>query len=177
MHCPAFRTLLGQVNATLATQLRAYELDRPLAFSCTLEEPEGTDASRAELEQLAKDLGAGEALAAWALDLGKLLAQARSTQKVQARRLAAIDGLELSSDLAAYAAGAREQREKRDLRHLAAHSLASLPTEWRGKRYKRTEALSSEREREKAEAAERTRWARELAGLLAEAKLPYLWHF
>ena len=92
---------------------------------------------------------------------------------MQARRLAAIDGLELSSDLAAHAAEARVQREKRDLRHLAAHSLAALPTEWRGKRYKRTEALSSEKERENAEAGERARWSRELAGLLAEAKLPY----
>ena len=56
-----------------------------------------------------RDLGVGAAQREWAHDLGKLLAQARKTQKIQARRLAAIDGLEL-----------------------AAHSVAALPTEWRG---------------------------------------------
>ena len=172
-HCPAFATLLGQLHTPLTDQLRAHGLDKPLLLSCTFEEEEGTEASRQELQTVARDLGAGSAEDAWAHDLGRLLAQARKTEKVQGRRLAAIDGLEPSSDLAAHAEEARNHDKKRDLRQLAALSLAALPIEWWGKRYKRTEALTSEKEREKAEAGERARWSGELAGILTETKLPY----
>ena len=52
-------------------------------------------------------------------------------------------------------------------------ALADLPTAWRGKVYRRTEAADTAHKREEDEAKERARWAKELAGLLLEANLPF----
>ena len=77
-----------------------------------------------------------------------------------AKRLARLDGLELSADLLSHERAAKTRKVDKDLRLLEAHSLASLPREWQGKRYKRLEALHTEDQRASAEAAERKRWPR-----------------
>ena len=51
--------------------------------------------------------------------------------------------------------------------------MADLPRQWQGKRYRRTQTPATEHARAEAENSERLRWAKELAGLLAEAGLPF----
>ena len=50
-------------------------------------------------------------------------------------------------------------------------SLGQLPSEWRGKKHRRAREPVTETARQDAEAKERLKWAKELAGLLFEAKL------
>ena len=84
-----------------------------------------------------------------------------------------MDGLLLSADAAERDDEQRDAKEEADLRKLHAASLAQLPTEWRGKRYRRQAKLANESERAEAEDAERQKWARQVVGLLVEANLPY----
>ena len=67
----------------------------------------------------------------------------------------------------------REEDEIASLNKLALHSLAHLPTEWKGKRYRRTAGRPSAHAREEGERAERLRKGKEVAALLLEANLPY----
>ena len=54
-----------------------------------------------------------------------------------------------------------------------AEHLASLPTQWRGKRYRRNEAPKDPTARERADDKKAERWSKEVLGLLLEADLPF----
>ena len=88
-------------------------------------------------------------------------------------RCARLTPLQVAADKATYAKRTAEEREKADLQRLALASLACLPREWRGKRYRRTEGQSTEHAREEGERQERLRQGRQVAALLVEANLPF----
>ena len=54
-----------------------------------------------------------------------------------------------------------------------AEHFAGLPSQWRGKRYRRQEEAKNPQESEEAENSKRERWAKEVLGLLLEADLPF----
>ena len=88
-------------------------------------------------------------------------------------RLAQRSGFEISADILEQKRASATSAEARDLNKLALHSLAHLPSEWRGKRYRRTAGLGSEHARAEGERAERLRKGKEVVGILLEANLPY----
>ena len=65
-----------------------------------------------------------------------------------------------------------EEQHAAYARAQAAHAF-DLPTEWRGKRYRRREAAGDAAGREKAEEADRKRWGREVLRILLETDLPF----
>jgi len=79
----------------------------------------------------------------------------------------------LSADFETHRRASLHKKEKADFRRLEVAALADLPTAWRGKVYRRTEVADTAHKREEDEAKERARWAKELAGLLLEANLPF----
>jgi hypothetical protein len=116
-----------------------------------------------ELGEMLLALGQAMALHALACDLGP------SAHK----RVGALRSLALSADLETHRRASLHQKERDDLRRLEVAALADLPTAWRGKVYRRTEVADTAHKREEDEAKERARWAKELAGLLLEANLPF----
>ena len=135
--------------------------------------PPGTEESNREHRELAEELGAKEERAGtWAAQTARLYACAKDQARNAHQRLARVEGVALTADLHHYEAEGERARVKRDLRVIEAHGLTSLPTEWRGKRYKRTEG-ATEQARATAEHKERARRGKELAALLLEADLPF----
>ena len=125
------------------------------------------------LRSLLGGLGAGPNLEAWLLSARRLWQAACGDAKGLAQRVGSLSGLQLTEDAATRRRARVFADEAKDLRRLHAAALATLPLEWRGKRYRRQERLNNEGERADAEAAERKHWGREVAGLLAEAQLPF----
>ena len=81
--------------------------------------------------------------------------------------------MELSADLEVHRRAGHLLKEKEDLRKLEVAALTDLPTAWRGKVYRRTESADTAHKREEDKQKERARWAKELAGLILEANLPF----
>ena len=130
-------------------------------------------AALSEAQELARHAGAGEKIGAWAQQLAELHAIACQAKPAIASRLAAVDGLHLSADLLHWEGSAHERLEQEQLRVYAGRGLEALPREWQGKRYRRMALASTVHARAEAETSERRRWARELAGLLVEVRLPF----
>ena len=128
-----------------------------MVWAGTFTEKEGSPELRAELEAAMRELGAGADLELWVNTATELLTLARRAEGKLAKRLARLDGLELTVDLLSHERTAKARKVDKDLRCLEAHSLASFPREWQGKRYKRLEAHHSEDQRASAEAAGRKR--------------------
>ena len=99
------------------------------------------------------------------------------TAKKEANGIAARQGsltdLQVSEDLISQSHKREAADEKTALTRAALLSLAHLPQEWRGKRYRRTAGLLTENAREEGERLERLQKGKEVAGLLAEARLPF----
>ena len=110
----------------------------------------------------------------WAQHAGELHELAQRHAPAAARRTGLVQGMALTADQHHHERCAERQALKRDLRvmeALAAQDHAALPTEWRGKRYRRCEG-PTEQARADAERAERARKGKALAELLLEANLP-----
>ena len=126
------------------------------------------------LFDLLRGLGANEEQAErWHDCVRSLWKDASDDGASLAKRAGSLSGLHLSADALERTQEQGQKQEEADLRKLHAASLAQLPSEWRGKRYRRQQRLQNEAERADEEAAERTRWGREVAGLLVEAGLPF----
>ena len=90
-----------------------------------------------------------------------------------ARRQGSITDMAISADVISLQARRHDEVEKADLAKVALLSLAHLPQEWRGKRYRRTAGQPTENAREEGERQERLKKVKEVAGLLVEAKFPF----
>ena len=88
-------------------------------------------------------------------------------------RVAAVTGSQQSADIDEHRRSGRRALEQQDLNRLALHSVAHLPTEWRGKRYRRTQGQATEHARAEGEHKERLRKGKQVAGILVEANLPF----
>ena len=90
-----------------------------------------------------------------------------------AQRVGSLSQLQVSFDREALAQEASEHRRETELHRTSLDHLAKLPTEWRGKRYRRREKTANEHERAEAYRLERDREGRQVMALLLEAKLPF----
>ena len=174
LYCPEFDHALHEVPSGLRAFLQERKLDKASVLKRLTRQAPGSEESWADLRRI---LGMGGVDPAkvddWTHDLGLLHGLASGLAPEAAVRYAHLSGHEVSADLLAINLSKREAEEARDLRRLALHSLAHLPSEWRGKRYRRTEGRGSEHAREEGERAERLRKAKEVIGLLLEAGLPF----
>ena len=82
----------------------------------------------------------------------------------------------LTEDWGIAAARAAAGDERAVLAKAQAVALALLPTQWKGRVYRRREVPMNPTQREDAELAKLLRWSQELLGLLLEAKgiLPFV---
>ena len=90
-----------------------------------------------------------------------------------AQRAGSVFQLQVSFDREALAHEAAEQRRETELHRTGLDHLARLPTEWRGKRYRRRERTANEHERAEAYRKERDREGQQVMALLLEANLPF----
>ena len=134
----------------------------------------GSLEARSAFERLLLGLKVDEAdLPRFTNDCLRLHALAVEEAPELATRVASLSGLQESSDLQELASKRARVSEQLSLQQLALHSLAHLPAEWRGKRYRRTQGRLTENARAEGERTERLRKGREVAGLLVEAGLPF----
>ena len=172
---PAFEGEWASLEVNLKEFLRAKGLEQVQTWAHLV--PKSTEQAGLAadfLYDLLRGLGASGPEAERWHDPARALWKHASLDKCGlAKRAGELSGLHLSADALDRQLASSSRQEAEDLRKLHAASLAQLPTEWRGKRYRRQQKLSNEAERAEEEAAERTRWGREVAGLLAEAGLPF----
>ena len=152
--------------------LKAVGFTAPLVWASFTAHAPGSDEALNAFYGMARELGAGDRLDAWAVAAADLHELACKEEDQLATALGAVDSLRLSADLAEHERNRWHSGETKAARVVAATALAQLPSEWRGKRYRRL-AHKSENARAEAEEKDRLRWSRELAGLLLEAKLPF----
>ena len=96
----------------------------------------------------------------WATDLSLLRVLAKGLAPKVAQRYGSIQGFEMSADFLTHKARKQGDEQSLALKRLALHSLAHLPSEWKGKRYRRTEGRGSEHARAEGERAEREKKGR-----------------
>ena len=170
-----FEMHLKKVDGDLYAKLVKNEFTSPPLWTTFFEGAPGTPALHDECRQLARDVGGGpEVVDKWAQIAYDLHTLARGVAGEIAQRTGSVDGFALLADMHHHQRCAETRAVKRDLRVLEAlgsRDLSSLPTEWRGKRYKRCEG-PTEQARADAERKERTRKGKELADLLLEAGSP-----
>ena len=172
--CPEFELAWAGIENDFKAFLREKRLDVVMTWA-HLVPTKVCERGFAEnhLVSLLRELGAGERTDAWTPDAKALWKAAKGEAAELALRVGGLQGIHLTADAAERKEAKDHATESQDLRRLHAAALANLPLEWRGKRYRRKERLGNEAERADAEAAERKRWGREAAGLLAEAQLPF----
>ena len=161
------------ITPTFQEQLTRLKLDSPVLWAGLADSDEAVEIfTLLDNLSLLTDLPAAtqtqrvdEARALWRAAQGPGSAYARSEGRKS--------DLQVSADLLSLASSKRRATEEGDLRKAAAHSLALLPAAWSAKRYRRREQGKNPRAREEAEDQERTRWAKEVLGLLLEANLPF----
>ena len=168
-----FDMAMAALPEKLKEFLKLQGMDKVLVFTGYFEASQGSVELLEEATDLATHAGAGAETVEWASALLKLHDVAVAVETVVASKLAALDSFALSADLLERRNQGKLDQEDVDLRRLAAANLAALPTEWRGKAYRRAQLATTENARATAEEAERKKWGRELAGLLLEAKLPF----
>ena len=120
------------------------------------------------LRSLLLGLNAGDNADTWTVEAKRLWEIARGERHDTAKRVGSLSGLQLSEDAVGRQLVWTTSRRRR---RICADS--TLPAEWRGKRCRRQARLANDHEREEAEAEERARWGREVAGLPVEANLPF----
>ena len=109
------------------------------------------------------------------LQLENLLYASEGPAAIHAKRIASVSDIELSSDLLAVEQRMQRKRRIEALAVAQVEAVASLPTQWRGKAYRRKEVALNPAAREEAEDLEQARWSKEVLGLLLEAgdSLPF----
>mgnify|MGYP003333697518 CR=1 FL=1 len=169
-----FNAILASCDEGLRTRLKELKIDQPLTFAHLVRESPGSEEAEAAYLRLAAGLTTDPLLKTpWARQCGKLHAVARGASADILHRIGGLSGYQVSADCDELRRQRKRSAEETDLKRLALHSLAHLPSEWRGKRYRRTQGLASEHAREEGERKERLRKGRQVAGLLLEAGLPY----
>ena len=164
---------LGKLDERLRVFLTKHDMDQVLNFANFFEHVPATDDALKEARALAEAAGAGPDVEEWSKAIDALHNTAVVVSSGVAARIASVDSFHLSADLAEFRSSDATRREDEVLRTLRASNLSALPSEWRGKRYRREQLATTEQARATAEEKERLRWGRELAGLLLEAKLPF----
>ena len=171
--CPAFDFELSLMDDGLQSLLKRHKLDQPRLLAALVpKQLAGEDLSQ-RVMVLLDGLGAAGHTEEWRPQLLSLLLKARAEAPQLADRAGRLTGAQISADTAQREREQQGQQEEAEQRRLQAARLAHLPTVWQGKRYRREAVLVNEDERAQAEDAARAHWAKEVAGLLVEADLPF----
>ena len=173
--CPRFDHFLAvSIDGKFRQALRVADFDTTLKWASTFEAAARTPASTLELQQMVQALGASDSEAGdWLLQAEQLYELACDLAPAAHKRVGSLHGLAFSADLETHRLAGHRAQKKADLRKLEVTALTSLPTARRGKVYRRTETAETTHKREEDEQHERARWAKELAGLLLKANLPF----
>ena len=173
--CPGFVHFFENIlDVKFRKVLKDGKFDTTLKWASTLEATVRMPAAALKLQEMVRAFAATDkAAGGWLWQAEELYALACDLAPSAHRRVGLIHGLALSDDLETHRRTGQVPKEKEDLRKLEAAAFLNLPIAWRGKVYRRTETADSAHKREEDEKKERARWARELAGLLLEANLPF----
>ena len=125
--CTAFSSTLRRGPRKLRQVLEDLGMTQPMVWAGTFEKEEGTPELQQELEAALRELGAGADLQLWRDTATELLTLARRAEGTLAKRLAKLDGLELTADFLSHERAAKSRKVEKELRFLDAHSLATLP--------------------------------------------------
>jgi hypothetical protein len=109
----------------------------------------------------------------WAGLLLFLCKVARGEAVGAAQRAGSVSQLQVSFDREASSHEAAARHREVELHRTGLDHLARLPTEWRGKRYRRRERTANDHERAEAYRKERDREGQQVMALLLEANLPF----
>ena len=176
---PTWLAAWSAVNPVYANALEGKGLDDPLVWGgLTANDLEG-DELRSELEdvltgmKLLNDDSEADFYTGL-LDASVALTRAaRAPTREWANQLARVPELSLSVERALHNKRDRAEAVADDLTKLAHAGVFDLPSEWRGKRYRRAELAGDAKAQQKLEEAERTKWGRKVVDLLLEADLPF----
>ena len=172
--CPEFQACAVALPGPMHELLDKAGILRPTVFAQLARHAPGSPDALRGFRQLLEGLGAPpEHLDEWARFCLKLHAIATDAAPEIRARLAQRSGFEISADLIDLRLAGAQKAQAADLNRLALHSLAHLPAEWKGKRYRRTLGHGTEHARAEGERTERLRKGREVLGLLLEARLPF----
>ena len=171
--CTSWTTPWNRLDAELRNELSNKGLGDPLIFDgCFDEGPSFRRALRGFLGHLGLDAHP-ETTEARLDALEELRRGATEPATTAGRALAMATDYQLSEDIHERKR-AKDGKDKDDTRKAAlAEHLSGLPSQWRGKRYRRQEVAQNPQEREEAENAKQERWSKEVLGLLLEANLPF----
>ena len=173
-HCPGFKHAFDNLEPKLKKLFTDADFSDALQWASTFESVANSAAASQELLEMLLALGASAKEAEdWRAQAEALYSVACAFAPSAHRRVGSLHGLALSADLETHRRAGHLLKEKADLRKLEVAALTNLPTAWRGKVYRRSEAADTAHKREEDEQHERARWAKELAGLLLEANLPF----
>ena len=175
-HSLRFERALTLLDPTLAEAVRRMDLGRAMTWAYLFKGAPGSDKARNEAIELLSGLGFTETeplWLEWAESVAALHALACEEAQAIARRTGALTNLQVSADAVERKKRKHDEVQTLALNKVALHSLAHLPTEWRGERCRRISGRPTEHAREEGERAERLRKGKEVVALLLEADLPY----
>ena len=161
------------LDSELRDELTKRKLDNPVVLTGCFDDSPGL---RGELRDLLLNLGleGGSELTEERLDrLTDLRLGATAPAATANHLMALVSDYQLSDDLHARRLHAAKHAKEETRAAAQAEHLAGLPSQWRGKRYRRQEAAKNPQEREEAEEAKLAHWTKEVLGLLLEADLPF----
>ena len=133
------------------------------------DEIELTAAVRSSLHQL----GAGSMTDTWLVAATSLVFVARGDASAVARRQGLVSDAQIYADVRSLQEATVVRENETKLEAAKVGQLAHVPLEWKGKRYRRLQNASSEKERSNIEAADRLRLGRELVEICVAAGLPF----
>ena len=168
------RHALTLVDPALHAWLRTRELARIHIWGFMFIEVETDseifDAARDSLKKAGVDM---DPEGTWARKLMFLYKLARGEAEGVARRLASVSDFQIAIDRTEFAKEQVEERRSQEQRRLELAAVARLPTEWKGKRYRRLERAENDSERSDLTQQELLKEARQVMGLRLEARLPF----
>ena len=142
---PEFEFALDSSHADLRELFERHGIAKPMIFAHLTREDAGSQAARLAFEKLLVGLQVNpDDLEQMTADCLRLHAVAAGEAPELAARLGTLTGFQQSADLHELAAKRARGAEQHCLNQLSLHSLAHLPAQWRGKRYRRTEGRPTE---------------------------------
>ena len=161
---------------TLKNELLKVGLAEPALFAATFDADDLEDQLTDFYDQLGELQGETPEAKQGHLAALKLLHEAAQGPAARhTERVASTDDYVLTEDLAALEAAKRAETQERERTRALGERYALLPTEWRGKAYRRKGQERNPEQRQQDEDKALERWSREVLGILMEAGdiLPY----
>ena len=114
-------------------------------------------------------LGAGSSIDSWVVAGTTLALVARGDASAVARRQGLVSDSQIYADVRSLQDATKVREHEKKVEVAKVGQLAHVPLEWKGKRYRRLEKASSEKERASIESADRLRLGKELVEICLRA--------